>query len=618
MATFILGISAYYHDSAAAIICDGEIIAAAHEERFTRKKHDAGFPEQAVKYVLSEAGVEFKDLAAVAFYDKPFIKFERLIETYHAFAPKGLVSFLSSVPVWIKDKLFMKKMLKDEFKKFGNAKIPVLFPEHHLSHGASAFYPSPFEDAAILTIDGVGEWATTTIGHGVGNNITMLRELHFPHSLGLLYSAFTYYTGFAVNSGEYKLMGLAPYGNPDSEKTKEFKRKTLETLVDVREDGSILLNMDYFNYATGLKMTNNAKWTALFGLPPRNPESDITQEYMDMALAIQQITEEVVIKLARTAKELTKSDYLVMAGGVALNCVANGKLLKEGIFKDIWIQPASGDAGGALGAAYAGWYIWKGERRAVDKSDSMKGAYLGPSYDDKSILNTIRKYNATYTHYDNFDALTKKVAAELADGKVIGWFQGRMEYGPRALGSRSILGDARNPEMQKKMNLKIKYREGFRPFAPSVLEEYIDEYFDLDRPSPYMLLVTPVQPKRWNKVPENYNDLALYDRLYFLRSDIPSVTHIDYSARIQSVSKKTNPRYWDLINEFRNQTGYGLLVNSSFNVRGEPIVCTPDDAFRCFMRTEMDFLVVGDFVFDKTKQEKLVNDSNWKEEFKLD
>lgn len=618
MATFILGISAYYHDSAAAIICDGEIIAAAHEERFTRKKHDAGFPEQAVKYVLSEAGIEFKDLAAVAFYDKPFIKFERLIETYHAFAPKGLVSFLSSVPVWIKDKLFMKKMLKDEFKKFGNAKIPVLFPEHHLSHGASAFYPSPFEDAAILTIDGVGEWATTTIGHGVGNNITMLRELHFPHSLGLLYSAFTYYTGFAVNSGEYKLMGLAPYGNPDSEKTKEYKRKTLETLVDVREDGSILLNMDYFNYATGLKMTNNAKWTALFGLPPRNPESDITQEYMDMALAIQQITEEVVIKLARAAKELTKSDYLVMAGGVALNCVANGKLLKEGIFKDIWIQPASGDAGGALGAAYAGWYIWKGERRTVEQPDSMKGAYLGPSYDDKSILNTIRKYNAAYTHYDNFDALTKKVAAELADGKVIGWFQGRMEYGPRALGSRSILGDARNPEMQKKMNLKIKYREGFRPFAPSVMEEHINEYFDLDRPSPYMLLVTPVQPKRWNKVPENYNNLALYDRLYFLRSDIPSITHIDYSARIQSVSKKTNPRYWDLINEFRNQTGYGLLVNSSFNVRGEPIVCTPDDAFRCFMRTEMDFLVVGDFVFDKTKQEKLLNDSNWKEEFKLD
>ncbi len=618
MATFILGISAYYHDSAAAIICDGEIIAAAHEERFTRKKHDAGFPENAVRYVLSEAGVEFKDLAAVAFYDKPFVKFERLIETYHAFAPQGLVSFLSSVPVWIKDKLFMKKMLKDEFKKFGNAKIPVLFPEHHLSHGASAFYPSPFEDAAILTIDGVGEWATTTIGHGKGSSITMLRELHFPHSLGLLYSAFTYYTGCAVNSGEYKLMGLAPYGNPDSEKTKEYKRKTLETLVDVREDGSILLNMDYFNYATGLKMTNNAKWTALFGIPPRNPESEISQDYMDMALAIQQITEEVVIKLARTAKELTKSDYLVMAGGVALNCVANGKLLKENIFKDIWIQPASGDAGGALGAAYAGWYIWKGERRAVDPNDSMQGAYLGPSFDDKSIMNTIRKYNASYTHYDNFAELTKKVAAELADGKVIGWFQGRMEYGPRALGSRSILGDARNPEMQKKMNLKIKYREGFRPFAPSVMEEHINEYFDLDRPSPYMLLVTPVQPKRWNKVPENYNSLALYDRLYFLRSDIPSVTHIDYSARIQSVSKRTNPRYWELINEFRNQTGYGLLVNSSFNVRGEPIVCTPDDAFRCFMRTEMDFLVVGDFVFDKTKQEKLQNDTNWKEEFKLD
>ncbi len=619
MATFILGISAYYHDSAAAIVCDGEIIAAAHEERFTRKKHDSSFPENAMRYVLEEAGIKFEDLAAIAFYDKPFIKFERLIETYHAFAPKGLVSFLSAVPVWIKEKLFMKKMLKDEFKKFGTKKIPLLFPEHHLSHGASAFYPSPFEDAAILTIDGVGEWATTTIGHGKGNEIKMLRELHFPHSLGLLYSAFTYYTGFAVNSGEYKLMGLAPYGNPDSQQTKDYKKKILEVLIDLREDGSILLDMKYFNYATDLKMTNDKKWTALFGIPPRNPETEITQEYMNMALAIQQVTEEIVIKLAQTAKELTNSDHLVMAGGVALNSVANGKLLQAGIFKDIWIQPASGDAGGALGAAYAGWHIWKGEKRVVNKSpDAMKGAYLGPEYDDKNVLGAIRKYNAKYDHYENFNDLTKFIATQLADGKVIGWFQGRMEYGPRALGNRSILGDARNPEMQKKMNLKIKYREGFRPFAPSVLEEDIQEYFMLDRPSPYMLLVIPVKNERLKPLPSNYNSLSLYDRLYFLRSDIPSVTHIDFSARIQSVSKNTNPRYWNLINEFKNQTGYGLLVNSSFNVRGEPIVCTPDDAFRCFMRTEMDFLVVGNFVFDKVRQEKLSNDSNWKEEFKLD
>ena len=621
MATFILGISAYYHDSAAAIICDGEIIAAAHEERFTRKKHDSGFPSQAVQYVLQEAGIGFNDLAAVAFYDKPFIKFERLLETYHAFTPKGLYSFLTSVPVWIKEKLFMKKMLKDEFKKLGgNGKIPLLFPEHHLSHGASAFYPSPFEDAAILTIDGVGEWATTTIGHGQGSGIKMLRELHFPHSVGLLYSAFTYYTGFTVNSGEYKLMGLAPYGNPESEQTRMFKEKTLQELVDIREDGSILLNMDYFDYATGLKMTNNAGWTKLFGIGPRNPESEITQDYMNMALAIQQITEEIVIRLARTARELTGSDNLVMAGGVALNSVANGKLLQAGIFKEIWIQPASGDAGGALGAAYLGWYLWKGAKRVIDKgvADAMKGAYLGPEYDDKTVLGTVRKYGAKYDYYEDYGALTKVVAGKLAEGNVVGWFQGRMEYGPRALGSRSILGDARNPEMQKKMNLKIKYREGFRPFAPSVLEEDIREYFCLDRPSPYMLLVIPVKESHLKPLPKDYHKLDLYDRLYHLRSDIPAVTHVDYSARIQSVSEQTNPRYWQLIKAFKEQTGYGLLVNSSFNVRGEPIVCTPDDAFRCFMRTEMDFLVVGNFVFDKTRQEKLQNDTNWKEEFKLD
>ena len=615
----ILGISAYYHDSAAAIIIDGEIIAAAHEERFTRKKHDSAFPINAAEYVLSEAGMDYNDLTAVAFYDKPYIKFERLLETYHAFAPKGLISFLSAVPVWIKEKLFMKKMLRDELKKLGKEKLPILFPEHHLSHAASAFYPSPFTEAAILTVDGVGEWATTTIGYGEQNNIKMLKELHFPHSVGLLYSAFTYYTGFRVNSGEYKLMGLAPYGNADAPQTKEFKEKILSDLVDVREDGSILLNMKYFNFATDLKMTNDKMWTSLFGLPPRNAESEISQEYMNMALAIQQITEDIVIKLAKTAKELTNSDYLVLAGGVALNSVANGKLLETKLFKEIWIQPAAGDAGGALGAAYLGYHIWKGEKRVVNNSpDAMNGAYLGPEYGDKETMGTIRKYNAQHVYFEDFNELTKVVATKLSEGNVIGWFQGRMEYGPRALGNRSIIGDARNPEMQKKMNLKIKYREGFRPFAPSVLEEDVQEYFDIDCPSPYMLHVIPVKEERLKPKPEGYDKMSLYDRLYHLRSDIPSITHIDNSARIQSVSKRTNPRYWNLLNEFKEQTGYGLLVNSSFNVRGEPIVCTPDDGFRCFMRTEMDYLVIGNYLFDKNQQKELLNDTNWKEEFKLD
>ena len=619
MSTFILGISAYYHDSAAAIIVDGEIIAAAHEERFTRIKQDSAFPINAAKYVLEEAGITFDDLTAVAFYDKPYIKFERLLETYHAFAPKGLTSFLSAVPVWIKEKLFMKKMLREEMAKLGSKKLPILFPEHHLSHAASAFYPSPYEEAAILTIDGVGEWATTTIGYGNDNNIKIIKELHFPHSIGLLYSAFTYYTGFKVNSGEYKLMGLAPYGNPDSDQTKEYKEKTLKELVDIREDGSVLLNMKYFNFATGLRMTDDKKWTALFGIPPRDPESEITQEYMNMALAIQQITEEMVIHLAKTAKALTNSDNLVLAGGVALNSVANGKLFEAKIFKNIWIQPASGDAGGALGAALLGWHIWKGEKRQVrNNPDAMKGAYLGPGFQEKDVMGTIRKYNAAYQYFDNFDELTKVVASKIAEGNVVGWFQGRMEYGPRSLGNRSILGDARNPEMQKKMNLKIKYREGFRPFAPSVLEEDIEDYFMIDCPSPYMLHVIPVKESRKKPLPANYNSMALYDRLYHLRSDIPAVTHIDYSARIQSVSKNTNPRYWSLISEFKKQTGYGVIVNTSFNVRGEPIVCTPDDGYRCFMRTEMDFLVIGNFLFDKTKQEKLLNDTNWQEEFKLD
>ena len=615
----ILGISAYYHDSAAALIIDGEIIAAAHEERFTRKKHDASFPENACKYVLTEAGLKYGDLYAVAFYDKPYIKFERLLETYHAFSPKGLQSFLSAIPVWIKEKLFMKKMLREELAKLGEGNVPVFFPEHHLSHAASAFYPSPFEEAAILTIDGVGEWATTTIGYGQGNKITLNRELHFPHSLGLLYSAFTYYTGFKVNSGEYKLMGLAPYGNPESEQTGKFKNMITGELIDIREDGSLLLNMNYFEYATGLKMTNDTKWEKLFGIPPRKPESELTQDYMNMALAIQKVTEEIVIRLAKTAKDITNSKNLVLAGGVALNSVANGYLLKEKLFDDIWIQPAAGDAGGAVGAALSVWYIGEENVRTVEKNpDSMHGSYLGPEFTDKDILNIATKYQAPYTHFEDFELLVKKTASSIAEGKVVGWFQGRMEYGPRALGNRSILGDARNPEMQKKMNLKIKYREGFRPFAPSVLEEDIQTYFDLDRPSPYMLLVIPVLENRRSQLPGGYHDLPLYERLYVLRSDIPAVTHIDFSARIQSINKDTNPVYWKLINEFKNQTGYGIIVNTSFNVRGEPIVCTPEDAYRCFMRTEMDYLVMGRYLFDKEDQVGLENDIEWKKEFSLD
>jgi len=615
----ILGISAYYHDSAAAILVDGTIVAAAQEERFTRKKHDSSFPIHACRYVLEEAGLEYRDLTAVSFYDKPFLKFERLLETYHAFAPSGFASFVSAIPVWIKEKLFMRKLLADHLSELGEGKIPVFYPEHHLSHAASAFYPSPFQDAAIVTVDGVGEWATTTIGHGRGKDIELLKELQFPHSVGLLYSAFTYYTGFAVNSGEYKLMGLAPYGNPDSPRTAEFKKKITETLVDIRKDGSIILNMDYFEYATGLKMANEAKWNELFGVPRRAAESDISQVYMDMALAIQQVTEEIVMRIVCSARELTKSKNLVLAGGVALNCVANGKVLRAGIFDDLWIQPAAGDAGGAVGAAYAVWYIHQGHERHVDgKRDTTRGSYLGPEFSDVDVRRTMQKYGAIGHYYDDFENLAADVASKLDQGNVIGWFQGRMEFGPRALGNRSILGDARNPEMQKKLNLKIKYREGFRPFAPSVLEEDVAEYFELDRPSPYMLLVAPVRSDRQIPLPEAYHDRPLYDRLYFLRSDLPSITHIDYSARIQSVSRETNLRYWELIQEFKKLTGYGVIVNTSFNVRGEPIVCTPDDAYRCFMRTEMDYLVVGNYLFDKTEQPKLAEQGDWRTEFKLD
>ncbi len=619
MSVIILGISAYYHDSAAALLIDGDLVAAAHEERFTRKKHDATFPIHAIRYVLEEGGVGIGDVTAIAFYDKPYIKFERLLETYHALAPRGLVSFLSAIPVWIKEKLFMKQTLREELSQLGASRVPILFPEHHLSHAASAFYPSPFEEAAILTIDGVGEWATTTIGTGKGSSIKILKELIFPHSLGLLYSAFTYYTGFMVNSGEYKLMGLAPYGFPDDPETKSFYDKIVSELIDIREDGSLLMNMKYFRFATGLKMTDDKRWTKLFGLPPRGPETSLNQSYMNMALAIQQVTEDIVLRLARTARELTGCDNLVMAGGVALNSVANGKILKSGMFRDIWIQPAAGDAGGSVGAAYLAWHLWHGAGRGnLVKPDAMKGAYLGPAFGDREILGVIRKFNPAYRHFQDFNELISVAASCIGNGAVLGWFQGRMEFGPRALGNRSILGDARNPEMQKKMNLKIKFREGFRPFAPTVLEEDIATYFDLDRPSPYMLLVIPVQEQRRISLPEGYRNMELYDRLYYLRSDIPAVTHIDYSARIQSVSKEVNPRYWALINEFKKQTGYGVIVNTSFNVRGEPIVCTPEEAFRCFMSTEMDYLVLGDYLFDKKEMEPLFRQFNWKQEFKPD
>ncbi len=619
MAETILGISAYYHDSAASLLVDGDVVAAVQEERFTRSKHDPSFPSNAVKYVLNEGGVEIEDLTAIAFYDKPYLKFERLLETYHAFAPKGLKSFLSAMPVWIKEKLFMRDMLWAEIGKIGQGKPKLLFPEHHLSHAASSFYPSPFEEAAILTVDGVGEWATTTIGHGKGNAIRILLQMDFPHSLGLLYSAFTYYCGFKVNSGEYKLMGLAPYGNPDSERTKKWQMAIMEKIVDIRQDGSFLLNMDYFNYAIGLTMCNDPEWEKLFGIPRREKETKLSQEYMDMALAIQLVTEEIIFRLAKTASKMTGCKYLSMAGGVALNCVANGKLLRSGIFEDIFIQPAAGDAGGALGAAYAAWHIWRNkDRKTAPGGNAMQGAYLGPQYTSSDIKRMIRNYSSPFTEYAVFDQLCKDVAALLSEGHVVGWFQGRMEFGPRALGNRSILGDPRHPEMQKKLNLKVKYREGFRPFAPSVLEEDIEDYFDLDRPSPYMLLVAEVGAKRRKPLPDNYAESELYERLYHLRSDIPAITHVDYSARIQSVSRKTNAKYWRLINAFKEKTGFGVIVNTSFNVRGEPIVCTPQDAYRCFMRTEMDYLVMEDLLFDKKQQKGIADNSGWQEAYPLD
>lgn len=618
----ILGISAFYHDSAAALIDNGEIVAAAQEERFTRKKHDPNFPSNAVKYCLEYGGTTLNELDAIVFYDKPLLKFERLLETYYTFAPKGLRSFITAIPVWIKEKMFLKRLINEELEKIGYDKkkpIKILFPEHHLSHAASAFYPSPYEKAAILTIDGVGEWATASICSGEGNKVTILKELRFPHSLGLLYSAFTYFLGFKVNSGEYKLMGLAPYGNPSSPEVDKYVETIKKELIEVKEDGSIWLDQKYFDYATGLKMVNEGEWERMFGMKTRKPEDPLEAHHCNLGLAIQRVTEEVVVKMAKEAKRLTGADYLCLAGGVALNCVSNGKLQKANVFKEVFIQPAAGDAGGALGAALTAYYIYFDQKRVINYTqDAMSGSYLGPTFSDLDVELVSKKYKAAFKKFDNFEELTKEVAQILADGNVVGWVQGRMEFGPRALGARSILGDPRNAEMQKKLNVKIKYRESFRPFAPSVLAEKVGEYFDYDGISPYMLLVHPVKESRRKRLPKNFDGFDLRNKLYYLRSDLPSITHIDFSARIQTVHKQTNPRYYQLISDFEKLTGYGVVVNTSFNVRGEPIVSTPNDAYRCFMRTEMDYLVVGNYVFDKRQQPEWQDTDNWKEEFVLD
>ncbi len=613
---YILGISAFYHDSAAAILKDGEIIAASQEERFSRKKHDARFPSKAVEYCLKEAGVTIDQLEAVVFYDKPLLKFERLLETYYAFAPKGFASFLMAMPVWLNEKLFLKKMIRDELKNiqlYDKKKLKLLFPEHHLSHAASAFYPSPFEEAAILTIDGVGEWATTTICKSNGKNIEILKQLNFPHSVGLLYSAFTYYLGFKVNSGEYKLMGLAPYGDPSAEQTKQFISAIKEKLVKIYDDGSIYLDQQYFNYAVGLRMVKDKKFETLFGFKCRDEEEELTQQHCNLALAIQQVTEEIVLKLAAYAKAITGSKNICLSGGVALNCVANGKLQTSHLFEQIFIQPASGDAGGAVGSALAAHHIYFEKERSVSSAmDAMKGSYLGPSFTSDEIESTIQQYKAVATAFNNRGELSKTVATHIANGNVIGWFQGRMEFGPRALGNRSILADPRNPEMQKKLNLKIKYREGFRPFAPAILAEDVQNYFELNTTSPYMLLVQPVKKDLQYPVPANYHQLSLTDKLYFQRSTLPAITHIDYSARVQTVHKETNPAFHSLISSFKQQTGSAVLINTSFNVRGEPVVCTPQEAYQCFMRTEMDYLVIENYLFSKKEQPKWKEKDDWK------
>jgi carbamoyltransferase len=613
---YILGISAYYHDSAAALIKGEEIIAAAQEERFTRKKHDPEFPSNAVRYCLAEAGITLDKVDSIAFYDKPFIKFERLLETYISEAPRGLKSFLMAMPVWLKEKLFLKSLLIKELRAIEclSNKIyeeKLLFSEHHLSHAASAFYPSPFSDAAILAIDGVGEWSTSSIAHGSDNDIKILKEIKFPHSLGLLYSAFTYYIGFKVNSAEYKVMGLAPYGEP------KYVSAIKDNLIDIKEDGSFKLNMEYFNYMTGLTMTGK-KFDSLFGSPPKKRESVVTQREMDLARSVQEVTEEVVIKLAGSARKETGSKNLCMAGGVALNCVANGKLLRSGIYDNIWIQPAAGDAGGALGAAYSAYHREFGKSRSSNGKDKMKGSYLGPGFDNDTVQEYLESVNAVYIKAAGEDELYDGVSDALKEEKIIGWAQGRMEFGPRALGARSIIGDARSKSMQSKMNLKIKYRESFRPFAPSVLLEEAGEYFDLDTESPYMLLVSDVKEDK--RIPMSDDEKALFgiDKLKIPRSIIPAVTHVDYSARVQTVTKGTNPRYYNLIKRFGEKTKTALIVNTSFNVRGEPIVSTAKDCYKCFMRTEMDMLVIEDFILHKEQQPEYTDKTDWREEFELD
>ena len=613
----ILGVSAYYHDAAAALLSEGRLIAAAQEERFTRKKHDPSFPRHAIRYCLREGGVPLSRLDYVVFYEKPLVKFERLLETYLGFAPRGLQSFLSAMPVWLKEKLFLKKILTRELRMLSEEDLGTTFPsllfsEHHLSHAASAFYPSPYAESAILCMDGVGEWATTSAWWGQDKDITPLWEIPFPHSLGLLYSAFTYYTGFKVNSGEYKLMGLAPYGEP------KYVKVIYDHLIDLKPDGTFRLNMDYFNYCTGLTMVNE-RFETLLGGPSRQPEAPLTQREMDLACSIQVVTEEAMLRLARTIKRETRGEYLCLAGGVALNCVGNGRIWREGLFKGIWVQPAAGDAGGSLGAALAAWHQYLQMPRVVQKNgDGMHGSFLGPAYTNDEIEQALKSFEAVYIRVDHDAALFSRVADELAAEKVVGWFQGRMEFGPRALGSRSILGDPRSPRMQSVMNLKIKYRESFRPFAPSVLRERLSDYFDLDVDSPYMLLVAPVVQKRRIPRTDPTSGLRGIDLLKVPRSDIPAVTHIDYSARIQTVDHDTNPRYYGLLKAFEAKTGCGVLVNTSFNVRGEPIVQSPSDAYRCFMRTEMDLLVMGNFLLYKTDQQPLPVDRDWKNEYVLD
>lgn len=603
----ILGISAFYHDSAACLVRDGEIISAAQEERFTRKKHDFNFPSNAINFCLQYGGINTSQLDLVAFYDKPFLKFERLLETYISFAPSGIKSFIKAMPLWIKEKLWMKEFIQKELKYEGK----IIFLEHHESHAASAFYPSPFQEAAILTMDGVGEWATTSFGTGSGNGINLLSEIKFPHSLGLLYSAFTYYTGFKVNSGEYKVMGLAPYGEP------KYKDIILRELIDVKDDGSFKMNMKYFDYCAGLTMTNH-NFNKLFGGQPRKPETDLTQREMDLARSIQDVAEEIVLKMARHVHKETGMKNLCLAGGVALNCVANGRLLRESPFEKYWIQPAAGDAGGAIGAALAGWFKYLDKPRNVNgKNDFQKGSYLGPEYSEVEIKDYLESKKIPFQFLNN-DEISAVVADLIAEEKVIGWFQGRMEFGPRALGARSIIGDARSSKMQSLMNLKIKFRESFRPFAPSVLYDKVSEYFDIEEASPYMLLVAEVKKEQQKTISEEEDKYFGIEKLKVVRSNIPSVTHVDFTARIQTVHDETNHRFYDLLKALDKKYGCAVAINTSFNVRGEPIVCTPEDAFKCFMRTGMDYLMIGNFLIDKNLQTPLLDDSGWKEEFKLD